>query len=125
MRQRDPYFDAVADVCGYEQSDITRSSASLIAKAANEFKEICEPQEIYRRAEVYRQKYKGFDLTPPALAKHWPGLKPEAAQAGETEFEKAVRLQKERGLEPFKGNPYETQEQFIRRVNTNNVVNFK
>lgn len=43
----------------------------------------------------------------------------------ETEWEQACRLAREKGLESFKGSPYETKDQFIERVTMTNVVNFK
>lgn len=42
----------------------------------------------------------------------------------ETEWQKACRIARERGLEPFKGHPHETQAQFIERVSKSNVVKF-
>lgn len=48
----------------------------------------------------------------------------------ESEWDRACRLCKERGLDPFRGSPFETPEQFIERVNLvnnldRNVVSFK
>jgi len=120
--KQNPHFEAIAQGCGYEKGDITRTLASLIAKVANELREVgATPEEIMRRAEAYRVKFPGFDLTPSALAKHWAGLKPPA----ESQWDRSVRIAREKGLEPFKGAPDETKEQFIERVNKTNVVNFR
>jgi len=120
--KQNPHFEAVAQGCGFERGDITRTLASLIAKVAIELKEVgATPEEILRRSEAYRVKFPGFDLTPSALAKHWAGLKPPA----ESQWERACRLAREKKLEPFKGHPDETKEQFIERVNQTNVVNLR
>lgn len=112
--KQNPYFDAVAQGCGYERSDITRTLAGLIAKVANELKDVgATTEEISRRCEAYRIKFPGFDLTPGALAKHWAGLKPPAESA----WDRSVRVAREKGLEPFKGAPDENKEQFMARVN--------
>lgn len=46
-------------------------------------------------------------------------------EAQETDWDRAVRLQKERNLPPFKGAPEESREQFMERINKTNVVNFR
>lgn len=117
-----PHFDAIAEGCGYAKEDITRTLGSLIGKVSAELKEVgATPEEILKRCEVYREKYQGFDLTPSALVKHWAGLKPKAESA----WQIACRTAREKGMEPFKGRPYETPEQFIARVNQSNVVRMR
>lgn len=123
---KNPHFEAVAQGCGFEKGDITRTLGSLIAKVANELKDVgATPEEILRRCETYRANFPGFVLTPSALAKHWAGLKP----AAETEWDYCCRIAKERGIAAFKGHPEETQKQFIERVKNaislGNVVNFR
>lgn len=113
MRQQNPHFEAIVQGCGYEKSDITRTLSGLIAKVAHELKDVgATPEEILRRCEAYRLKFAGFDLTPTALAKHWAGLKPPA----ESLWDRSVRIAREKGLEPFKGHPDESKQQFIDRV---------
>ena len=113
-----PYFDALAEGCDFD-GPLTKSNKSYIAKFANEIREVCDdPAEIPRRIEVYRSLFPDCPVTPSALAKHWGRLKP----AKEDEWTMVNRIAREKGLEPFRGHPYETKEQFITRVTNSNVV---
>lgn len=112
-RTRDEVFEALVEVCGMELHELTRSARGVLNKVAMELKEVgADPDAIKKRAAMYRVKYENAALTPSALAKHWPMLVP----AKEDRWTQACRLAREKGLDPFKGVPYETQAQFYQRV---------
>ena len=48
-----------------------------------------KPDEVPRRAEVYRNRWPGIALTPLALAKHWPSLFPPKPKSTITDAQRA------------------------------------
>lgn len=129
MTKQQAMIKAICEACGMVESELPKSAFRMMGKVAAELLEInATPEDVLRRAEVYAQRF-SFNhgqaiLTPAALLKHWASLKTETKQAGETEFQLCTRLAKERGMDGFKGAPFETPEQFIQRVNSCNVVKF-
>ena len=129
MTKQQAMVEAICIACGMDWRELPRSAMGTIGKVAAELIEVnAVPDEVHRRAEVYNQKFTFGDskavLTPTALAKHWAGLKPEAKQSNETQWEQACRVAREKNLEPFKGLTVETNQQFIDRVLNTNVVKF-
>lgn len=113
QRPRDLLFETVAEVCEIDMGQLTKSARGALNKACSELRELNpDPDEIRKRAEMYRQKYEGIPLTPNALAKHWPMLNPPK----EDRWKLACRIANENGLPPFKGAPQETPEQFMQRI---------
>lgn len=79
-RPDDPLWTAILSVCGV-QGEITKTGRSLYGKVRKELAEAgATPEEVHRRALVYRSKYPNSELTAPALSKHWGecgnGVKP-------------------------------------------------
>ena len=77
-RKRDLLFDAMAEACGHDLTQLTKSSAAAIAKATSEIRPICKtPDEVWEKAAIYKKLHPDWVLTPSALAKYWSSLKPE------------------------------------------------
>lgn len=79
-RPVNPVFDAVAEAWGVSSAQ-TKASGSDIGKTVSEIRAIYPGMsnedlaaEVRRRAQNYRLKYPGCELTPSALRKHWPAL---------------------------------------------------
>lgn len=73
--RKDLLFEALAEVCGMSLGELTTSARGAMNRAAKELRDLsATPAEVERRAQAYRKKYPGIDLTPSALAKHWPAL---------------------------------------------------
>ena len=71
----DGLFDKVAEVCGWDTKNLTKSSRGQLNKAVKELREVkATAEEVGGKAAAYRQKYPGIDLTPTALIKHWAAL---------------------------------------------------
>jgi len=80
---RDELFDAIAVACGVDLTCLTRQYSKQIAVAKRDILEATPtvtPEEVERRGEAYRKKYRDAACTPTALANHWPefGTAPEA-----------------------------------------------
>lgn len=70
--RRDELFESVADACGIDRDDLTRSARGAINAAVRDLRAVgALPLEVRRRAA--RWPYDAT-LTPSALAKHWPQL---------------------------------------------------
>lgn len=91
-RERNPIFDALAEIAGIPLNQITKSAAGQIATALRDIKAVSAEVtagEIHRRAGHYRQHFKDATLSPTALAKWWgkcndsPHLNGERARMGE------------------------------------------
>jgi hypothetical protein len=73
-RTRNPLLDALAIIDGSNVNQVTPSAWAAIGKALADIKAVTEdvtPDEIARRAAIYRAKHRDWALTPSALAKHW------------------------------------------------------
>lgn len=74
-RKRDLLFDAMAEACGHDLTQLTKSSAAAIAKATSEIRPICKtPDEVWEKAAIYKKLHPDWVLTPSALAKYWSSL---------------------------------------------------
>ena len=81
-RKRDLFFDAMAEACGHDLTQLTKSSAAMIAKATSEIRPICKtPDEIWAKAAIYKKLHPDWVLTPSALAKYWSELTQERADS--------------------------------------------
>ena len=82
-RPRDELWDAVVEVCGYDPDTLTKNEKGRIAKALKQLREVnAQPDEVRRRAAIYRRKYQGMDLTPTALASNWNAVKEDSGKGG-------------------------------------------
>ena len=71
----DGLFDKVAEVCGWNTTNLTKSARGQLNKAVKELREVkATAEEVGGKAAAYREKYPGIDLTPTALIKHWAAL---------------------------------------------------
>lgn len=72
---RDQLFDAIAEGCGLELTELSRGSSGAVATAKRDILEATPdvtPEEVARRIKAYVAKYRGAACTPMALANHWP-----------------------------------------------------
>lgn len=73
--RRDELFETVAEVCSVDRETLTPSARGELNRATKELRGVgATPDEVRGRAARYRVKFPGADLTPSALAKHWPKL---------------------------------------------------
>lgn len=75
-RKRNELVDTLAEIEGSDPLQLTRSHARSLGVAVAEIKTATpdvSPEEIRRRASVYRRKHPDWELTGPSLAKHWAG----------------------------------------------------
>lgn len=76
-KKRDELFEHVAEVCGIDIHDLTKSARGALNKAVSELREINPTlAELRERVEVYYERHPDCALTPLALVKHWPQLSP-------------------------------------------------
>ena len=76
-RRRDLCFEALAAIHGAQLSEITATLGATIGKSLAEIRKVCPavtPEALQTRAATYRRKHPLWDLTAPALAKHWAEL---------------------------------------------------
>jgi biotin operon repressor len=74
-REPDLIFEAIANACGIDITQLTGTSRGQLNKAAKELKEIgATPDDVTAKAQAFRRQYEQATLTPTALAKHWPQL---------------------------------------------------
>jgi hypothetical protein len=82
QRPRDELFDAMTEACGIIQSEMTRTLHGQASKAVMELRKAgATPDEVARRADVYRSLYPDNTLTPAALCKHWAMVREVRAPA--------------------------------------------
>ena len=73
-RPRNVLWDALTEACGWD-GKLTKSQQGRVAAAVKELSEIgASPDEIKRRAAIYRAKYPGMDVTPTAMAANWASI---------------------------------------------------
>jgi hypothetical protein len=71
-RPKDHLFEAIANACGINLTNLTRSSRGQLNKAVKELREVgATPDDITTKAKAYRTQYPNATLTPTALIKHW------------------------------------------------------
>ena len=84
-RVLDELFDSVAEACGINAAELTTSARGAMNRALKDLRSVgAEPDDVPRRAAIYRRTYPRNTLTPAALAKHWPQLNggaPDSPQA--------------------------------------------
>lgn len=72
-RASDPLFETVAEVCEIDWHNLTRSARGSLGKAVAELRQAgATPDEVLVRSRRYREEWPDAELTPLALAKHWP-----------------------------------------------------
>ena len=77
-RKRDLFFDAMAEANGHDLTQLTKTSASMIATATNIIRPVCKsPDEIWVKAAIYKKLHPDWSLTPSSLAKYWSSLTQE------------------------------------------------
>jgi hypothetical protein len=78
--KRDELFEAVAEACNIDWTNLTPSGRGPLNKAVAELRGIgVTPDQVGGRAAAYRKTYPDAPLTPMALTKHWAALTPAGA----------------------------------------------
>jgi hypothetical protein len=96
QRPRDELFDAMTEACGIIQSEMTRTLHGQASKAVVELRKAgATPDEVARRADVYRSLYPDNTLTPAALCKHWAMVREVRAPAARHGTSNAVSALRE------------------------------
>lgn len=96
--ERDSVLQALAAVNGSDPAQMTKSGWGATAKALKEIRAVCPavaPEEINRRALIYRQHMPTAMLTASALAKHWSACDHTPAASNQSP-------QSNRNYQPFK-----------------------
>ena len=71
----DGLFEKVAEVCGWDIKNLTKSSRGQLNKAVKELRDVrATSDQVGGKAAAYRKQYPGITLTPTALIKHWAAL---------------------------------------------------
>jgi len=71
-RPKDELFETVAEVCGINLTNMTRSARGQLNRATKELRDIqATTEQIHAKAKAYRTQYPNATLTPTALTKHW------------------------------------------------------
>lgn len=77
-RERDDLFETLVEVCygvPHDQVQLTRSERGRVNAALKELRAVgATADEVRKRAEAYRRRWPGVDLTPTALAANWAKL---------------------------------------------------
>jgi hypothetical protein len=74
-RKRNELWDAVVEVCSIDASSIPKSQLSKIGKVVAELRVVkASPEDVHRRANIYKRKFDNAALTPTALLSHWAEL---------------------------------------------------
>jgi biotin operon repressor len=86
--KKDELFEAVAQVCGIDWTNLTQTGRGPLNKAVKELREIgVTPDQVGGRAAAYRKTYPDAPLTPMALTKHWASLAPAKTQTRQSIWE--------------------------------------
>lgn len=68
-------FDAIADACRWDTSQLTRDARGRLNAAVKQLRELgATPDDVHKRARAYRAKYPDTELTPQALTGNWASL---------------------------------------------------
>lgn len=71
-RPPDLLWEAMLEACGLRQEDMTKGARGACNSARKDLGAVgATPEEVRRRAAIYRRKFPGAELTPTALAKQW------------------------------------------------------
>lgn len=78
-RPRNPIWDSLLVVCGVNPDNVNSSEASRYGRMVRILNESgATPEEIERRAQVYRHKFPNATLTPTALVNRWSECDPQS-----------------------------------------------
>jgi len=99
-RPSNPLFDALVVACGMAYDEMTEPARKRTGVAAAQLARVgATPDEVHRRAEIYRQVHTA-SLTPTALSSQWAACRevtaPAARQDSLMERARALRAQQER-----------------------------
>lgn len=98
QRKRDLLFEAVCEATGTNPSELTKPARGALNTALKNLREVgAIPEEVARRARSYHQRYPDIELTPSALASHWPRLgrpKPAKSDAIQSLYAKEQHAQR-------------------------------
>lgn len=89
-RERNPVIDALACIDGSQLDQITEPAWAAAGKALSQIKAVTpeiSADEIRRRAQNYRTKYRDATISPRALAKHWAALTNNSNNGRVSEFQ--------------------------------------
>lgn len=76
-RKRNPIWDALLIACNVDPNSVNSSEASRYGKMVRVLNESeATPEEIFARAQTYRQKFPQASLTPTALVNRWSECDP-------------------------------------------------
>lgn len=76
-RERNPIWDALLISCNVDPDNVNSSEGSRYGKLVKVLKESeATPDEIFARAQAYRQKFPQATLTPTALVNRWSECDP-------------------------------------------------
>lgn len=99
-RTRNPLFDALVVACGMEYDEMTARQRKACGVAVAELARVkATPDEVYRRAAIYPQRFESAPLTPNALANQWAALREApapVARNGSSVFDQAMALRAQR-----------------------------
>lgn len=74
-RPRDELFEVLAEIENADLGHLTRSARGKLNDATKQLREVgASASDVRDRAAVYRRVHPTWDLTAPALVKHWPNL---------------------------------------------------
>jgi hypothetical protein len=86
--KKDELFEAVAQACGIDWTNLTQTGRGPLNKAVKELRDIgVTPDQVGGRAAAYRKTYPDAPLTPMALTKHWASLAPAKTQTRQSIWE--------------------------------------
>lgn len=81
VRERNPIWDSLLSVCGVNPNNVNSSEASRYGRMVRILNESnATPEEIIRRAEIYRAKFPKATLTPTALVNRWSECDPQSQE---------------------------------------------
>ena len=84
--EKDELTHTVMGVCHLDDNALTSSARGALNKALTELREVgATPDQVRYCKDRWREKWPNGELTPLALAKHWPMLKAAAPQREEWE----------------------------------------
>lgn len=97
-RPKDQIWDALLESCGLTGTTPTKSERNAWNAATKQLRDIAaSPDEIRRRAKLYREHWPSVNITPTALARHWnectqpAGKKPDKLRlTGERDYQSGV-----------------------------------
>ena len=86
--KKDELFEAVAEACGIDWNNLTKTGRGPLNKAVSELRGVgATPDQVKARAATYRKTYPDAVLTPMALTKHWASLAPAKTEPRQSIWE--------------------------------------